>query len=458
MPTRNSFAHLGQDDTSTHDSGRTTNADKEVGDVIGWTINAIRDAEEVAKRSTNADEDAKVESTPPARPTVLVPEDLHAAIDAVSASEHRCTITMIDYYRREFGEVRRELRSRMDTLNETKRTITQIIEGQHRASITMGKLATNLLITQQNLQDLTANKDARRTQMADHWQRMDALDLIIQEVDEHITLTVNQNLLLDAQMKGIHTTIKMAATAVHNNITNLRGCIIPDLCSASASLKSKVLELHNLSVSLKSDVLDLQEQVTTIKGKSTSTSPDHPPPALDETTPPLNPDGRQEPRVTSPSPPDEQASPLDNVPARSNATERKPPLNHWGQMTSPPVDNDLPPGRSDFHDSRPSHWSNTSWYHNDRNCCFDNPSGDSHRGYGRPSADRNHDGNHPSDYAPDPANVASRNPTGHDPVVRVTTIAMIAVKVMMIPMGIATSTPCPSALAPLYVTNTAHAT
>jgi hypothetical protein len=49
VPTKNSFAHLGQDDTSTHDSGRATNANKEVGDVIGRTINAIRDAEEVAK-------------------------------------------------------------------------------------------------------------------------------------------------------------------------------------------------------------------------------------------------------------------------------------------------------------------------------------------------------------------------------------------------------------------------
>ncbi len=97
-------------------------------DIIGGMINAIRDAEEVAKQSTNANKDAKVGLTPPARPTVLVPEDLHAAIDAVSLSEHRHTIAMIDY-RREFGVVRRELRSWMDTLNETNRTITQIIEG-----------------------------------------------------------------------------------------------------------------------------------------------------------------------------------------------------------------------------------------------------------------------------------------------------------------------------------------
>jgi hypothetical protein len=214
---------------------------------------------------------------------------------------------------------------RMDTLNETDRTITQIIQGQHRASIAMGKLATNLLITQQNLQDLTANEDARRTQMADHWQRMDALNLIIQEVDKRITLTVNQNLLLNAQMKGIRTMIETAAAAVHNNITDLCGCIILDLCSALASLKSKVSELHDLSVSLKSEVLDLQEQVTTIKGKSTSTSPDHPPPASDETTPPLNPDGTQESREMLPSPPDEQASPSDKVPARSGATEGNPP-------------------------------------------------------------------------------------------------------------------------------------
>jgi hypothetical protein len=143
-------------------------------------------------------------------------------------------------------------------------------------------------------------------------------------------------------MKSICTTIKTAAASVRNDITNLRGRIIPDLRSALASLKSEVSELHDLSVSLKSEVLDLQEQVTTIKGKSTSTSPDHPLPALDETTPCLNPDGTQEPRETSPSPPDEQASPLDEVPGHSNATEGKPPPNHWGRMTSPPMDNDPP--------------------------------------------------------------------------------------------------------------------
>jgi hypothetical protein len=124
---------------------------------------------------------------------------------------------------------------------------------------------------------------------------------------------------------------------------------------------------------------------------------------LDETTPPLNPDGMQEPRETSPSPPDEQASHLDKVPACSDATEGKPPPNRWGQTTSPPVDIDLPPGHSDFHDSRPSHWSNTSWYHNNHNRCFDNPSSDGHHGYGGPSADCNHDGHHRSDYAPGPS-------------------------------------------------------
>ena len=201
---------------------------------------------------------------------------------------------MIDY-RREFGVVRRELRSWMDTLNETNRTITQIIEGQHRASIAMGKLATNLLITQQNLQDLMANKDAWRAQMADHRQRMDALNLIIQEVNKRITLTVNQNLLLNVQMKGICTTIETAAAAVGTDITDLRGRIIPDLLSALASLKSKVSKLHDLSVSLKSEVLDLQEQVTTIKGTLASTSRYHPPPTLVEATHPIQPDGMQEP-------------------------------------------------------------------------------------------------------------------------------------------------------------------
>jgi hypothetical protein len=176
----------------------------------------------------------------------------------------------------------------------------------------MGRLATSnatlynqLSLTQQNLQELANNQDARHAQMADHRQHMDALDLIIKQVANRIRATVNQNLLLNAPMKGIRTTIKTAATAVCTNITDLCGRIIPDLCSASASLKSKVSELHDLSVSLKSEVLDLQEKVITIKGTSTSTSR-HPLPALVEATHPIQPDGTQEPQeMTSPSPPDE---------------------------------------------------------------------------------------------------------------------------------------------------------
>jgi hypothetical protein len=185
---------------------------------------------------------------------------------------------------------------------------------------------------------------------------MDVLELIIQQVGKCITATVNQNLMLDVQVKGIHTTIKTAAAAVHTNITDLHGRIIPDLRSALASLKSEILDLKDLSVSLKSEVLDLQEQVSTIKGAFTSTSQAHPLLALDVTTPPPQPDGMPEPReTTSPSPPNEQPRPSDEVPAHSDNTDRTPPSNCWGGTNHHPADNDLPPGSSDIHDSHPSH-------------------------------------------------------------------------------------------------------
>jgi hypothetical protein len=57
----------------------------------------------------------------------LVPEDLNNAINAVLASKHHCNIAMVGYHR-EFGKVRRELRSRTDILDETHRNITQVIE------------------------------------------------------------------------------------------------------------------------------------------------------------------------------------------------------------------------------------------------------------------------------------------------------------------------------------------
>jgi hypothetical protein len=235
--------------------------------------------------------------TPPVCATVLVLEDLHATIDAVLALEHCRNIAMIEY-RREFGKVRRDIRSRMDTLDETHRTLTRILENQNLGSIALERVATSNSIfhnqlsrTMQGLQELVTNEDARCAQMAEHRQRMDTLNLIIQQVGERITAIVNQNLMLDAQIKGIRTTIKTVAAAVRTNITNFRGPIILDLHSALVSLKSKVLDLHDLSVSLKSKVLDLQEQVSTIRGTFTSTSQAHPPLASDATTPPPQPDG-----------------------------------------------------------------------------------------------------------------------------------------------------------------------
>jgi hypothetical protein len=82
VTTRNSFGCLGHD-TATHNSGSTTTCEEE--DVIGRTIIA-----------TNAKNEAKVGSTLQTGPTVSVPEDLHALINAVSESEHRRHIDMIE--------------------------------------------------------------------------------------------------------------------------------------------------------------------------------------------------------------------------------------------------------------------------------------------------------------------------------------------------------------------------
>jgi hypothetical protein len=281
--------------------------------------NATRDVGDVVEQMTNTDENVgAIAWTPPAQTTVLVPKNLNNAINAVLASEHCHNIAMIGYCR-EFGKVRRELRSRMDILDETHRNITRGIEEQNRGSIAMGRLATSnatlhdqLSLTQQGLQELMTNKDARRAQMTNHWQCMGALDFIIQQVGKRITATINQNLLLNAQMKDVRTTIKTAATAVRTDITNLRSCIILDLRSALASLKSEVLDLHDLSVSLKSEDLELQEQVSTMKGTFTSASQAHPPPASEWET-------------TLPSPPDEQPRPLDEAPACSNTTDGNSP-------------------------------------------------------------------------------------------------------------------------------------
>jgi hypothetical protein len=174
-----------------------TNADKDDGD-IGRTINATRDVGDVVEQTMNTDENVgAIASTPPAQTTVSVPEDLNNAINAVLASEHRQNIAMIGY-RREFGEVRRELRSRVDILDETHRNITRVIEEQNWGSIAMGRLATSnttlhdqLSLTQQGLQELATNEDAQRAQMTDQRQRMDALDLIIQQVGKRITATIN---------------------------------------------------------------------------------------------------------------------------------------------------------------------------------------------------------------------------------------------------------------------------
>jgi hypothetical protein len=90
----------------------------------------------------NAKNEAKVGSTLQTRPTVSVPEDLHALINAVLASEHCCDIEMIEL-RQEFRDVRRDLRSKMKNLDETHSNITRIMEEQQRGSVAMRHLATS---------------------------------------------------------------------------------------------------------------------------------------------------------------------------------------------------------------------------------------------------------------------------------------------------------------------------
>jgi hypothetical protein len=66
--------------------------------------------------------------------------------------------------------------SRMDTLDETHRTLTPIFENQNLGSIALEWVATSngifhnqLSHTQQGPQELATNKDTRRAQMAEHW-------------------------------------------------------------------------------------------------------------------------------------------------------------------------------------------------------------------------------------------------------------------------------------------------
>jgi hypothetical protein len=311
-----------------------------------------------------------VKTTPHVGAATLVPKDLEDLMATVLASEHQRTMQYdinMAAFKQEFGSAS----SKMAMLLKNDKVLVEFISCQkmHTTTLVIMEANTTKLLAEVNnhtqlLGELATNKESHRAQMAVHWQRMDKLDSLISAVNERITKLVNQNLTLDTQMTGICSMVEMAANALGNGLTNLRGRIIPDLHDVPASLKSKVLDLQDLLVSLQSDVSSLKDQITSnIRAKPAS----NPPPPVSPPTP-VNP-GAVPP--ASDSPPSPQPTNDDAPPA--------PVQNQWGPATNfafaemmgtslHAVWNEDGPGIN----INPDHCSDPFWYHGNNN----NPSGD----------------------------------------------------------------------------------
>jgi hypothetical protein len=172
---------------------------------------------------------------------------------------------------------------------------------------------------------------ARHQQMDDHWKRLEEIEQMVKRTDatihktnDAIVETARQNKRLTAQLTGVRANAKTAATTARSNIMDLRARLIPELREASASLLNEVTSL----------------QATLSMLNSNHTIGINPP------GPPIPSTGNTVP-----------------IPSTGNTVDIK---THDTPPTPCALGVSIPPTDVSPH-------FNSSWYHNARHPCFDDP-------------------------------------------------------------------------------------
>jgi hypothetical protein len=193
------------------------------------------------------------------------------------------------------------------------------------------RLASTIEEHTAHITNLMKFEKAWRQQMDDHWKRLEEIEEMVKRTaatihstNDAIAETARQNERLVAQLTGVRANAETAATTARSDITDLRARLIPELRKASASLLN--------------EATSLQATLSMLNSKNTIG---------------INPPGPPTPSTGNTAPIPLTGDTVDNK------THDTPPPPRASGVSIPPTD--------------ASPCFNSSWYHNARHPCFNNP-------------------------------------------------------------------------------------
>ena len=262
VPLGNRFDELGQDDATT--VGTVDAVDL---DAASTTSSTARRINELA-RATDATI-AEINAIPTTGPVST--DNLQQLNDSITGNIEASITGKISSLERTIGETMSSLFAgiRQDLANTTKELIADInnmntnmrlfrdrVDTDHRSvteaitklsgntarlSEETTALSVRVVEHQGHLENLLGFEEARQAQMDDHWKSIVALT---SQVDEIKNTTTTQTQRIAAQLDGLRSNCDTTTSAMKNDITDLRGRIIPGLRDDSSALALSVKRLE----------------------------------------------------------------------------------------------------------------------------------------------------------------------------------------------------------------------
>ena len=259
--TQNQFEQLGQqDDATTVSEDIIAPPLGEYGDdAVSTTPSTARALEDLAR--TTDDTIAEINAIPASSP--VFSNDLHRLEQSIVAKITTIETTIGTTMSSLFSELQqslafttKELIADITSMNTNMKLFKDRVDNDHisvtaalatlssntaRLSEETSALSVRVVEHQGHLENLLGFEEARQAQMDDHWKSISALTSQVEEVS---ATAATQTQRLVAQLDGIRSNNETATTALKNDMTDLRGRIIPSLREQSSGIALSVKRLE----------------------------------------------------------------------------------------------------------------------------------------------------------------------------------------------------------------------
>ena len=253
-PSGNRFEHLGQDDVTTIDTGEAI--DNDATSILSSTVRQIEDLAQAT--DLTIEEINAIPTTAPIANSLT--EHIETSItEKMSAIERTIGETMSSLFagiRKDLTYTTKELIADMNIMHDNMKifrdridtdqrsvtaAITKLSANTTRLSEETTALSTRVIEHQGHLENLLGFEEARQNQMDDHWKSIVDLKL---ELEEATKASATQQQRLTAQLDGLRSNTETTTSTMKNDITDLRGRIIPSLRDDSSAIALSVKRLE----------------------------------------------------------------------------------------------------------------------------------------------------------------------------------------------------------------------